>query len=331
MKARKTVDYSVVIPGYNSRKTLAWCLEGVMEQGAERALEVIVVESGDGGYLCGLAETYPGVSFVLAPRRLFSGQARNVGAKLAKGETIIFLDSDCRPLPGWIEAIGRCHEKGCNVVCGALENGTPESAVGTAEYLVTHSTFSPRMPPSEILESTAATGNLSIRKSTWDATGGFAGTFRTVDYILTRRLLDSGETIMFWPEARVLHVNCTEPGGYVRGQVERGKWSARTRRKHGTQGSIAVKVPPLAFLLFPLRLCRLMMRSALYRPLDAAAFLKVLPFAVLGLAAWTWGYFLAGLDTGGRGYDERDPLPAGWEEFDVLQGGARGKVESHSG
>jgi len=280
--------------------------------------EAIVVASGDTGYLRELTDRWPRVKFVLSQQRLFSGQARNVGVKHSRGEVLIFLDSDCRPSPGWISAILEAHQKGFKAVCGALANGSPDSMPGTTEYVVTHSTYSPTLPTREISNATAASGNLSVDRDTFEQSGGFAGTYRANDFFFSLKLQTAGVRIVFWPGASVLCVNSESPGEFLKGQMTRGYWSAAARLESGSQGSIARKFPPLAFGLFPLRLYRLVGRCIRYRPVTLGVLAKTLPLASLGLLAWTWGFFKGALGIKNEGLEEREPLPEGWADFKVL-------------
>lgn len=310
--------FSIIIPAYNGGGTLEECLRGVTKQDYPGAFEALVVESGDGAYLPAMASRFPGVRFVRAPSRLFSGQARNVGAALSSGATLVFLDADCRPARGWLSALAGCHEQGYPVVSGALENGNPESSTGTAEYLVSHSAYSPKTPSRELAGTTAASGNMSVTRELFEDLGGFPGTRRAEDFIFSTRIYDRGMKIVFCPRASVLHLNPDTLLAYAGGQVGRGYWNAMARLELGLQGSIAEKVPLLAFGTFFVRLSRMTTRCLRYRPVPVARFFRLFPLCVLGIAAWTRGYFKASVDRRAGEWREEEPLPAGWESFETI-------------
>ncbi len=309
-------DFSIIIPAHDSGGTLCWCLEGVAGQEYAGEYEVLVVESGEGGYLAEAAARFPRVRFIHAPFRLFSGQARNVGARHARGGTLAFLDADCRPVQGWLTALAAGHAAGFAAVSGAIGNANPESRVGTAEYLVSHSSYSPGIPAHELEGTTAASGNMSISRRLFEECGGFPGTARAVDFTLSSLLHGRGVRILFSPDAAVLHLNPSRTRDYFLGQYERGYWNGRTRIGLGREGSVAGRVPPLSFALFFLRAYRMIDRCFRYRILTLSELGRALPLCLLGIAAWTWGFFRASLGTGET--MECEPLPPGWEGFEIV-------------
>ena len=312
-------DFSVIIPAYNGGDTLRWCLEGVFGQDYRGAFEVLVVESGDGSYIAGFSADFPRVRFVRAPFRLYSGQARNVGALYAAGRALVFLDADCRPLPGWLETLDEVHRKGFGVVSGSLENGTPGSIMGTAEYLVSKSFYSPAIPSRIFEYSTASSANMSVSREAFDSAGGFPGTKRANDFLFSRKLHESGVTVFFCSGAVAAHLNPTVAGQYLRGQVERGYWNGVARIHNSTRGSAARRFPPLALMLFFLRLYRMIMRCVRYEVVRPATLLRLLPLCTAGLAAWTLGYFRASMQKH-DGLPELEALPRQWRDFDIICG-----------
>lgn len=311
---------SVIIPCYNSSESLASCLEALSSCGAPQMPEVVVVESGDPGYVPELAERFPGVKFVLPGRRLYSGQARNVGVRRSQGQVLLFVDSDCRPEPGWLDSLYRVIDSGIPATSGSLKNATPDSAVGTTQYLLSHSAYSPTMPPRRIDDGAACSGNFAIRREVFDSSGGFAGTYRAVDLQLTNRLREQGVQIGFTPEAAVLVGNETDARALLSEQVKRGYFAAVARIRSGNRGAAAGRFPALAFGLYPVRLLRLVQRQMKYRVVPGGMFLKALPLCVWGLAAWTWGFFKGARDASALPEEAaREPVPADWKEFQVVQ------------
>ncbi|MFA5030168.1 MAG: glycosyltransferase [Patescibacteria group bacterium] len=99
-------DISVVIPAFNAEKTISTCLTSLKQQ-SHTPLEVIVVDDGSKDDTAQIiTEQYPWVKLI---RQKNSGApvARNAGAKVAKGDFIIFLDSDIECKPRMLEIMKR--------------------------------------------------------------------------------------------------------------------------------------------------------------------------------------------------------------------------------
>jgi hypothetical protein len=93
----KIPRFSVVIPVYNVEKYLPQCVKSVVEQPAPRDWECILVDDGStdtSGAMCdAFAQACPGVRAVHQANAGLAA-ARNTGIAAAKGEWLLFLDSD---------------------------------------------------------------------------------------------------------------------------------------------------------------------------------------------------------------------------------------------
>ena len=81
---------SVIIPTYNSEKTLPLCLESIKRQ-TYKNIEVIIVDNFSVDRTVYIAKSY-GVKII--QERAERGKAKNIGLKLANGQFILFIDSD---------------------------------------------------------------------------------------------------------------------------------------------------------------------------------------------------------------------------------------------
>ncbi len=99
---------SFIIPAYNRAWCLAECLDGVLAQ-ARADVEIVVVDDGSADGTPGLLERYSarGVQGLRLPENSGPGRARNAGMEKARGEYLVFLDSDDRLLPGGLEEMRR--------------------------------------------------------------------------------------------------------------------------------------------------------------------------------------------------------------------------------
>jgi hypothetical protein len=92
---------SVVIVNYNTRDALERCLRCL-----ETRHEVIVVDNGSADDSVRMVRSrYPHVRLIEAGRNLGFGAANNVGAQVARGEFILYLNSDAYAEPGAVDCL----------------------------------------------------------------------------------------------------------------------------------------------------------------------------------------------------------------------------------
>lgn len=87
------IVYSVIIPAYNRGSSLARCLRAITTAQAPKPYEIIVVDDQSSDNTPEVATTF-GVNLIRNPIRSGPSTARNLGAKAAQGEVLIFVDSD---------------------------------------------------------------------------------------------------------------------------------------------------------------------------------------------------------------------------------------------
>lgn len=96
---------SIVIPTYNSERTIGKVLESLFKEikNYRKKVEVIVVDDGSTDKTLEIVEKYPVKIF--KQKHKGPAAARNLGWRKAKGEIVIFLDSDCKVSKGWLRKI----------------------------------------------------------------------------------------------------------------------------------------------------------------------------------------------------------------------------------
>jgi len=92
---------SVVIPAYNSEKTIASTIKALLKQNyPKNKYEIIVVDDGSTDKTIEVASKFP--IKIIKLKHKGPANARNVGAKRSKGSIILFTDADCVPDKNWI-------------------------------------------------------------------------------------------------------------------------------------------------------------------------------------------------------------------------------------
>ena len=90
---------SIVIPTYNSEKTLPLCLESIKKQ-TYKNIEVIIVDNFSKDKTIEIARRYGAKVYIKGPER---STQKNYEALKAKGEFVYFIDSDFILYPKVIE------------------------------------------------------------------------------------------------------------------------------------------------------------------------------------------------------------------------------------
>ena len=82
---------SVIIPVYNEEQHIQACLKSLLSQSTNPA-EIIVVDDGSTDQTANLVKQFP-VTLITVDHQ-GPGTARNLAAKSAKGEILVFVDAD---------------------------------------------------------------------------------------------------------------------------------------------------------------------------------------------------------------------------------------------
>lgn len=90
------LDLSIIIPVYNSEKTISKCIESILRQDLKEK-EIILIDDGSKDnsleILLEYEKKYDFIK-VISQRNMGQGVARNNGIKIARGNYITFVDSD---------------------------------------------------------------------------------------------------------------------------------------------------------------------------------------------------------------------------------------------
>ena len=104
-----TPRLSVIVASYNSRRTIANCLQSLRRQVTDQAFEVLVVDSSNDGTGDLVAERFPEVGLLRFQERKYPGDARNAGIEAARAEIVASVDADCEAREDWVERILEAH------------------------------------------------------------------------------------------------------------------------------------------------------------------------------------------------------------------------------
>jgi glycosyltransferase involved in cell wall biosynthesis len=85
---------SIIIPTYNSEETIEPCLGKIIKESKNFISEIIVVDDNSNDKTVEVVKKFKSVKLIKLSKNKGAGNARNIGAKIAKHETLCFIDSD---------------------------------------------------------------------------------------------------------------------------------------------------------------------------------------------------------------------------------------------
>jgi GT2 family glycosyltransferase len=147
-----------------------------------------------------------GMRLVRAVRERSAYHARNEGARTAASDWVLFLDADCRPEPGLLDAYFAWPiADRCGAVAGQIL-GEPEQGSFAARYARSRKLFDHAHGLIRASGGGAAAGNLLVRRAAFDRICGFTEGIRSGgDLDFCRRLTGAGWTLEFRLDALVHH------------------------------------------------------------------------------------------------------------------------------
>lgn len=202
---------SVIIPAYNAQETIKALLDVLLDQDlSKNEFEIIVVDDGSTDKTGFRVKKYPVVYF--KQKNKGAGAARNLGAKKAKGEILVFVDSDCLVPDNWLK---NHYQKQQNKDFSIIGGGVKKPKEGN--YLAWTDYFSSWHNAHEDLEKHkpeyVPSLNLSVKKKDFEKIGGFWEkklTGEDVDFCFRAR--KTGVKILFIPSLAVWHQTPTLKG-----------------------------------------------------------------------------------------------------------------------
>ncbi len=100
------VRASIIIPAYNEERHIAKCIESLLQQNYSD-IEIIIIDNGSKDKTRDIAQSYiekypQKIRLIKLSQNMGPGAARNIGAKQASGEILLFLDADMIFPPDYI-------------------------------------------------------------------------------------------------------------------------------------------------------------------------------------------------------------------------------------
>jgi GT2 family glycosyltransferase len=192
------VKVSIIIPNLHS-PMLDRTLESVFAQKVDWSFEVIVV----GLDKWGLLAPFKQVRFINTQEPVGAAEARNIGIRESRGEWLVFLDSDCVAIEGWLKTITDPFLEGWKVIGGGVK--TPAKPFWLLVYNLSmfHKQLASQKRETHLFLPTL---NLAVHREVIDAVGGMdENLLRGQDIDWTARMTHAGYPLLFEPSAAIWH------------------------------------------------------------------------------------------------------------------------------
>lgn len=212
---------SIVVPVHNEEENIEACILSLLNT-EYPCKEIIVVNDGSTDKTAEIAAKYP-VKIVHINKKSGSASARNMGASIAKGDIIAFIDGDCLADRYWLKNLAACYANPQVGGVGGPYRSLKVSYLSRCIDSAIEGALSLNGKFREFKGPMLAGCNICFRKNIFDKVGGFNSSLPTAgDNDICVRTMRAGYALTFEPKAIVWH-NWSRPLEYLKCQF---KWGA---------------------------------------------------------------------------------------------------------
>jgi len=289
------MDISIIIPTKNAGAEFDKCLAGISQQKTKHKYEVIVIDSGSTDNTLNILAKYPARLIKIAPEEFGHGKTRNLGARLAQGDYLVYITQDAIPANGnWLDRLIKDMRQDTQIA-GAYSRNLPKPGCGPSDARYIARAWGDNWELKEITDYDAYKkdykklvffSNISscIRKEVWEELPFSEDLIMTEDQDWSKRVLEAGYKIVYEPESVVYHSHT-----YTRKQLFKRYFDAGAAHKQvfGDNNHVyLLLIPVFAFIVCMLDLK--FMRQTGYR---LAVTIKWIPIGIVHHLAEATGFW----------------------------------------
>lgn len=237
---------SVIVPAYNAEKTIRECLDSLLDQTYKYECEVIVVDDGSTDSTSEIVSCYSEVKLI---RQSNAGPAaaRNKGVEEAKGEIVLFTDSDCILTPNWIEEMVKPFKENREIVgVKGVYKTRQEELIARFAQLEYEDKY-------EIMKNYkyidfVDTYSAAFKRDIFIGAGGYDSTFPVAcaeDVDFSYRLSKKGYKMVFNPDAVVYHIHPNTLASYLKKKYKFAYWRVLALKKNRSKAMKDSHTPQL--------------------------------------------------------------------------------------
>ncbi len=304
------ISISVIIPSYNSARTISYTLNSLFNlPKAEFLKEIIVVDSSDDKISLALLKEHKKnytIKLIHFKKRTIAAEARNIGAGEAKGEILAFIDADAFVERNWLKIIKENYQKGVKLASGSilLPDFQKTKRIAVAEHFLEFNEF--MTAPKRLRKKIIPSCNMFCDKKLFIKLGGFpvietSLLFKSEDVLFSLKASRFTD-VYFIPELRAYHICRDTFKKYLKNQMLLGYSNLIFRsiayKKNVYYGLVPLFLIPFIMIVKAFRILRRILKTKdISRVLK---FFSVLDLFMLGLISWGWGFGRASFSKGPR-------------------------------
>ncbi|WP_370777597.1 glycosyltransferase family 2 protein [Holdemania massiliensis] len=197
-------NISVIIPIYNAEKYLSFLFEALDANDFIGGDEILLIDNGSSDLSMLLCQEK--VNELPSLYKLFqykdkagSYAARNFGVQQAKGEILVFTDSDTKPVTRWVDTIRNELSYGM-VIAGKIQLEIENNGLWEHFDNIAHLNSE-----ANALTNRVATANMAVHRSDYFKVGLFEERYSGGDYEWSTRAYAAGLRIVFNDQVMVYH------------------------------------------------------------------------------------------------------------------------------
>lgn len=225
-QSEQGVMYSVIVPAYQAADVVGACVQALKRQTVDRAAyEIIVVDDGSTDETAAAAERAGADWVVRLAQNGGPSVARNAGIAAARGDILLFTDSDCVPCEEWLALMSAPFADpqimGTKGTYRTLQRALLARLV-QLEFEIRYERMR-GLPYIDFVDTYAA----AYRRALLAEYGGFDTAFPAAEDVdLSFRLARAGHRLLFVPDAWVTHRHPASLSAYLLRKARFGYWRA---------------------------------------------------------------------------------------------------------
>lgn len=183
---------SVVVGSVEAARSIAICLDSLLESCRDHDAELIVVDAGDDNAVATAVRLRPGIDFIQMPADTLTPRLWSEGLAASSGRIVAFTTGHCFVTRNWAAGLISAIERGAAAAGGPLKLHADASILDAAIFFLRYSAFIEGKDDSavnDVAGDNAAYARVDIPEHSWSRELGFW------ERDVNRALLTSGKSL----------------------------------------------------------------------------------------------------------------------------------------